>query len=63
MSDDPAPSLVYREVEIRPAPYRLADIGEWKVHIDIFRHTEEIRARPFTAKGSCPSKDDAIQLC
>ena len=64
MSDEPAPSLVYEEFEIQPRPYGLADTGEWKVHINILRHTKEkIINRPFTAGGSCPSKEDAIQLC
>jgi hypothetical protein len=67
MSDEPAPSLVYKEFEIHPAPYQLADTGEWKqwkVHIYILRHTEEkTHSRKFTAEGSCPSKEDAIQLC
>ncbi len=44
MSDEPATSLVYKEFEIHPAPYQLADTGEWKqwkVHIYILCHTEE----------------------
>ncbi len=64
MSDEPAPNLVYKEFEIHPAPYQLADTGEWKqwkVHIYILRHTEEkTDSRKFTAEGSCPSKEDAI---
>ena len=64
MNDEPTPSISYKEFEIDPIPYQLPDTGEWKVHINIIRHTEEKTInRPFTAEGSCPSKEDAIQLC
>lgn len=64
MSDEPDPSISYKEFEIDPIPYQLTDTGEWKVHIQILRHTEEkTNIRPFTAGGSCPSKEAAIQLC
>lgn len=54
----------YKGFEIQASPYQLADSGEWKVNLRIFRHREsESRSRNFSAGNSYKTREEAIAHC
>lgn len=56
--------LNYKGFEIHAAPYRLAETGQWKINIDIARHTgDEGRFRNFVHSDSYPTREDAVEHC
>lgn len=56
--------IQYKGFEIHASPYELADSGEWKVNLYIFRHRGgENRSRNFSVGNSDESREEAIAHC
>ena len=57
-------SIRYKGYEIRAAPYKLTDSGEWSINLYICRDTgNERRERNFHAGNTYEKKADAVAHC
>lgn len=57
-------NATYKAYEIQPAPYQLADTGEWTLNIGIFHERgNEMRLRQFTAANSFKTREEAFGHC
>ena len=55
----------YKEFELRPVPYQLADTGEWVVRVSIIRHHDarhESLEKSVNASNRAASRGEAEKL-
>lgn len=55
-------AVVYKEFKLNPAPYQLAESGEWELRVTITKHHDnrnETLQRTYSAKNTFKSKIEA----